>query len=49
MVAAFWTTMFSFSKAIELVDTAFVVLRKRPLIFLHYYHHATVLVYVWYF
>ena len=44
---SFWGMLFSVSKVLELVDTAFLVLRKRPVIFLHYYHHATVLVYVW--
>jgi len=38
---------FILSKLFELVDTAFIVLRKRPLIFLHWYHHVTVLVYCW--
>lgn len=32
----------------ELVDTAFIVVRKRKLIFLHWYHHATVLLVCWY-
>ncbi|CAG0924746.1 unnamed protein product, partial [Notodromas monacha] len=40
--------MFAISKVPELLDTAFIVLRKRPLIFLHWYHHITVLMYTWY-
>ena len=36
------------SKLLELGDTAFIVLRKQPLIFLHWYHHITVLLYTWY-
>ena len=36
------------SKVPELLDTAFIVLRKQRLIFLHWYHHATVLMYTWY-
>ncbi|CAG0881521.1 unnamed protein product [Cyprideis torosa] len=44
----FWTYMFAYSKVVELGDTLFIVLRKRPLIFLHWYHHVTVLVYTWY-
>lgn len=43
----FWVMLFIFSKVPELVDTVFIVIRKRPLIFLHWYHHLTVLLYCW--
>jgi elongation of very long chain fatty acids protein 6 len=43
----FWVMLFIFSKLPELVDTVFIVLRKRPLIFLHWYHHVTVLLFCW--
>jgi elongation of very long chain fatty acids protein 6 len=39
--------LFILSKIPELVDTVFIVLRKKPLIFLHWYHHVTVLVFCW--
>jgi elongation of very long chain fatty acids protein 6 len=41
------TQLFILSKIPELVDTVFIVLRKKPLIFLHWYHHVTVLLYCW--
>jgi len=44
---ALWMGMFCISKLPELVDTVFLVLRKKPVIFLHWYHHLTVLLYCW--
>jgi elongation of very long chain fatty acids protein 6 len=39
--------LFILSKIPELIDTVFIVLRKKPLIFLHWYHHVTVLIFCW--
>jgi elongation of very long chain fatty acids protein 6 len=43
-----WSLLFIYSKLAELSDTLFIILRKQPLQFLHWYHHATVLIYCWY-
>jgi elongation of very long chain fatty acids protein 6 len=43
-----WVLWFCMSKLIEFGDTIFIVLRKRPLIFLHWYHHIMTLLYCWY-
>ena len=43
-----WAYLFTLSKVFEFGDTIFIVLRKTPLSFLHWYHHVTVLLYSWY-
>lgn len=43
-----WLWLFNMSKLFELGDTVFLVLRKKPVIFLHWYHHITVLCYTWF-
>jgi elongation of very long chain fatty acids protein 6 len=42
-----WVCLFCLSKIPELLDTLFLVLRKRPVIFLHWYHHVATLLYCW--
>uniref|UniRef100_A0A915P087 Elongation of very long chain fatty acids protein n=1 Tax=Meloidogyne floridensis TaxID=298350 RepID=A0A915P087_9BILA len=39
-IAGYWAFAWCVSKIPELIDTLFVVLRKRPLMFMHWYHHA---------
>ena len=46
--AGIWSFIFPFSKLFELFDTAFIVLRKQKLSFLHSYHHVSVFIYCWY-
>ena len=40
-------SLFTFSKIPELMDTLWLALRKRQIMLLHWYHHFTVLLYVW--
>lgn len=42
-----WVLLFIYSKYFELFDTVILVLRKRQVSFLHWYHHASVLLYCW--
>jgi 3-oxoacyl-[acyl-carrier-protein] synthase III len=46
--ASLWVCLFVFSKVIELGDTVILVLLKRRISVLHFYHHATVLPWAWY-
>ena len=42
-----FVALFIYSKVLELVDTALLLLSKRPVILLHWWHHVTVLLYCW--
>ena len=39
---------FNISKMPEFIDTIFLRLRRRPVIFLHWYHHIVTMLYCWY-
>lgn len=39
--------LFIYSKLFELLDTFFLIAKKVDVIFLHWYHHVTVLLYCW--
>jgi elongation of very long chain fatty acids protein 6 len=43
----FWMFVFAVSKVAELGDTLFLMLRKQKLIFLHWFHHMSVLLFTW--
>lgn len=45
---SFWLFAFLLSKPPEMIDTVLLILQKKPLIFLHWFHHLTVTVFCWY-
>ncbi|NXA93773.1 ELOV6 protein, partial [Melanocharis versteri] len=47
-VTKLWMYLFSLSKLVEMGDTLFIVLRKKKLIFLHWYHHLSTMITSWY-
>ena len=40
--------IFNITKMLEWVDTIFLVLRKKKIIFLHWFHHLVTMLYCWY-
>ncbi len=42
-----WTMLFIHSKYLEFFDTLFLILKNKPVSLLHWYHHASVLLYCW--
>uniref|UniRef100_A0A8C3UZS8 Elongation of very long chain fatty acids protein n=2 Tax=Catharus ustulatus TaxID=91951 RepID=A0A8C3UZS8_CATUS len=47
-VSKLWMYLFALSKLVEMGDTVFIVLRKKKLIFLHWYHHLVTTIMSWY-
>ncbi|XP_014735322.1 PREDICTED: elongation of very long chain fatty acids protein 3 [Sturnus vulgaris] len=47
-VSKLWMYLFALSKFVEMGDTLFIVLRKKKLIFLHWYHHFLTMIISWY-
>ena len=44
---AVWAALFTWSKLFELFDTALLILKKRKVITLHWFHHASVIGFAW--
>ena len=46
--AAFWNCIFILSKFVWVIDTLFVILRKKTLTPFRFFHHISLFVYFWY-
>ena len=46
-IVGYFSTLFILSKFPEMIDTCFLVIEKKPVIFLHWFHHATVAMFCW--
>merc|ERR1712032_247631 len=46
-LAGFFVMLFIYSKVAELLDTVLLLLAKKPVIALQWWHHSTVLLYCW--
>ena len=46
-VVGLWVALFIASKPLEMIDTAFLLAARRPVSLLHWFHHASVALFVW--
>ena len=46
-ILSFFSLLFVLSKVVEFGDTFFIIVRKTPLNFLHWYHHVSVCIFSW--
>jgi len=49
-VNVLWVAIFGYSKFLEMIDTIFLIIKNptRPVAFLHWYHHLSVMWFTWY-
>lgn len=46
-VTSLWMYLYCMSKFVQFGDTFFLIVRKKPLTFLHQWHHSVVLAFMW--